>query len=461
MSSFRGFLVAAVFLSGLSASSKTEVMVFFDAEDFTSDRANDTLRDLGDLCREEGVRAHFAIVGYLAHEIMRYRRRDVIEALKPHIIGTQSLYHSVHPNILEKSDERDFEHAYWAVYADEMLGNRWLQDLSGAKLMCAVPPGNSKSYVAMYVYSAMGIPFYCDTVVADGQDGDLFYCNMRQVPYYYPFMLESMHVDRCPGEPDYQKALDGMATRKRVILFMHPNSAIFPEFWDMLNYERKNDAELGKWKISRERPAADTAAFYSRLRTLFRKIKADPRFELTDLDRLAADEVPRQAIVREELPVLRAHLRQGLRCTRRPSRSVADVFQAAVRFLRGERKAPPGRVYGFLERPVGVTKSVTLKADDLRSAAAQIDLDTFLPPSIDVGDEKIGPADFLFAALEVLVTGAETVTVEPSEQLGDLSGFAELRDFHPRGGWILSPEFRDEYASDRLRWQFWTLRYNE
>ena len=77
-----------------------------------------------------------------------------------------------------------------------------------------------------------------------------------------------------------------------------------------------------------------------------------------------------------------------------------------------------------------------------------------------VGDTVIGPADFLVAALEVLATGAEKVNVTPKEQLGNLDGFAKLRDFKPRGGWILPADFKDNYVSDRLRWQFWTLRYN-
>ena len=113
-----------------ATSGKTEVLVFFDAEDFTSNRANDTIRDLANLCTEESVRAQFAIVGYLAHEIMRYGRKDVVSALRPHVIGTQSLYHSIHPNILEKSDREDHELAYWDVYADELLGCKWIREMS-------------------------------------------------------------------------------------------------------------------------------------------------------------------------------------------------------------------------------------------------------------------------------------------------------------------------------------------
>ena len=458
---FKSILLSAVLASATTVSAKTEVMVFFDAEDFTSDRANDTIRDLANICTEEGVRAHFAIVGYLAHEIMRYGRKDVISALKPHVIGTQSLYHSIHPNILEKSDREDHEFAYWDVYADELLGCKWIREMTGANLMCAVPPGNSKSYIAMYAYADLGIPFYCDTVVSDGKDGEISYCNMWHIPYYTDFTLERMLPDGSRGEPDYRKVLDRMSERRRIILYMHPNTAVFTRFWDGLNYRKGDYTPFGKWKISPERPAADTAEFYARMRRFFRIVKADSRFELTDLERVRAVEVPRRAITRDEVPALLMAMKNGLHCTRSPSRSVADIFQATVRFLKGEQVALPGKVYGFLSCPLGVSEPVKVSAADLRLAAQGIDLSTFLPSSIAVGDKKIGPADFMIAALEVLSTGADAVELVPREQLGNLDEFVGLRDFQPKGGWILSPDFKDDYVSDRLRWQFWTLRYND
>lgn len=461
MKSIKPVVMAAALSAVATVAAKTEVLVSFDTEDFTSNRANDAIRDLANLCHEEGIRAQFAVVGYLAHEIMRHGRKDVVAALKPHIIGTHTLYHSIQPNVIVKTDHPDHEFAYWSIYADEMLGKKWIEEMSGAKLMCAVPPGNSKSYAAMYAYADMGIPFYCDTVVTDGKDGDISYCNIRQIPYYCTFALESMHCNVCKGEPDYAAALDGMAERKRVILYMHPNTAIYTMFWDKLNYFKGGYTPFGKWKIPPKRPPEDTATFYARLRTLFRLIKSDPRFELTDLEKIADKEVARRPIVRSEVPSLLSAMKKGFACTRNPSRSVADVFQAAVRFLRGESVAKPGKVYGFLERPMGVEKPTKVQASDLRDAAMRIDLGTFIPSSINVGGVVIGPGDFLIAALEVLANGSECVTVTPREQLGDLDGFPELRDFKPRGRWILPSEFKDEYASDRLRWQFWTLRYND
>ena len=72
-------------------------MFFFDTEDFTCDESNDTIRDTAQILTEEGVCAEYNVVGYLARELVRNRRFDVIDALKPHAIGSQTLGHSVHP----------------------------------------------------------------------------------------------------------------------------------------------------------------------------------------------------------------------------------------------------------------------------------------------------------------------------------------------------------------------------
>ena len=75
--------------NALAIATTTEVMMFFDAEDYTSDRPNDALRDLCNLFHDEGFVVHIALAGYLAHEIERYGRKDVVEAMRPHLIGTQ------------------------------------------------------------------------------------------------------------------------------------------------------------------------------------------------------------------------------------------------------------------------------------------------------------------------------------------------------------------------------------
>ena len=68
------------------------------------------------------------------------------------------------------------------------------------------------------------------------------------------------------------------------------------------------------------------------------------------------------------------------------------------------------------------------------------------------------------ALTDALETGAETIRIEPREnQLGDIAErMPRLANFSHTapGGWcIYWPKFKDRYLSDRLRWQYWTLRY--
>lgn len=50
--------------------------------------------------------------------------------------------------------------------------------------------------------------------------------------------------------------------------------------------------------------------------------------------------------------------------------------------------------------------------------------------------------------------------VVPREQLGDVAAFCpSLADFTHCGKWIYEDSLKDEYLADRLRWQFWTMRY--
>ena len=102
--------------------------------------------------------------------------------------------------------------------------------------------------------------------------------------------------------------------------------------------------------------------------------------------------------------------------------------------------------------------AVEVSRADLVRAAKEMDVSKFLPPSIRVGNAEIGPADFLMAALEALTTDAERFAIRPREQLGDLSVLPELKSFRLKGTWVHTPELEDRYLSDRLRWQFWTLR---
>ena len=76
------------------------------------------------------------------------------------------------------------------------------------------------------------------------------------------------------------------------------------------------------------------------------------------------------------------------------------------------------------------------------------------------GNNFIGPADWLYAALEVL-QGKTEVVIKPKPQLPCLDCMSEVRDSSFKGTWQHSDSFEDKYLSDRLRYQSYTMRFRK
>jgi len=474
MKTAKTLTLAAALAMACCCAAKTKIIYSFDTEDYTCDRSNDAIRDIANLLASEGVRGNFNVVGYLATRLVELKRYDVIDALKGHVIGSQTLYHSRHPDILEIGDDPSYARAYRRTMAEEAKALGMLDAAFGEdRCIFWCPPGNSVSAVAMDVYSDLGVVFsagcgvtrakgslYADQLVRPGYDvGGLWYFNQYHVAYALEYHLESMLPAEGRTCPDFKAALDKLAPYDLVCLYMHPHMAVKTKHWDGTIYRGGNHVAWREWPAAPDRSAADTAVFYERLRAFVRTMKADDRFEITDFEALKASLKPRRAIERKDVPTLRAALAKDFGAMRAPaSWSVADVFQAAVRFLRGETRYEPGKVYGFLSRPQGVTVPTEVSAAGLRAAAKDLDLTTFLPATITVDGQAIGPADFLFAALEALETGAARVKVAPREQLGSFKHCPGLERMKLSGKWVHTPEFKDDFISERLRLQLWTLR---
>ena len=462
----RGTTAAVLLFASLAfpGEAKTKAVFFFDTEDFIQPRSADAIRDIANILSSEGVRGHFAMIGYLGKKLVDWRRVDVLDALKPHLVGTQTLYHSLHPNITESTDIEDYAKAREIAFEEECRGIGMLQAATGKeKMWCSVLPGNGNTIVAMYLYADLGIPFFgggTGMYEDETKCGDIWYCNQRHLTYAYSLRLESLIPNYLPPR-DVDKELDELAKQKVVTFYMHPHMAVCTQPWDLV-FAGGNKYPFGEWPFAEARNAADTAIFYERFRAFLRKLKADDRFEITDCERLYAEQKPRRAILPGDVPAIRSSLLRSLGPVRSPGEwCIADAFGAAVAFLNGASSFNPGKAYGFLYAPQGVKDRRTVKAADVRRAAASMKTDGFLPVSIDVGGAAIGPADFLFAALEVLETGAEEVVVEPREQVGDIARYLpKMAEVNFRKSWIIyADDYTDKWTSNRLRWQFWTFRY--
>lgn len=435
----------------------TDVIFSLDTEDFTSNRSADAIYREAEIFREEGVKAGFCIVGLLAKQLENWGRTDVLEALKHHDIGTHTYGHSLHPTINEYTDIESFSDAHSELMRQETMAVEMIQHATGRYPIFSCPPGNQKTYVGMYGFSDLNIPIYADTY-CDTADGEgAFYCNIYQTQY--TFGLECFFEN--DSDEFMLKKLDELAKYKRIIAFTHPNAAVFYSTWDIENYCKKNLCEFGQWKEPPRKPEDITERFYSNIRKFVRLIKSDKRFNVTSYSELA-DTLKKEetrVISRSDIPYIDNALSQEFATIRKPvSLSLSDIFLACHSFLIGKEEHICGKVYGFLDTPYAIKEAVTLKADDIASAARSMDVSGFLPEKIKVGDDCVGPADFMRAALKAL-QGQDTVTVTPLPQLPSLEILPKTNNCNFKTWIIQSDEFEDNYLSKRLKLQSWTMRF--
>ncbi len=436
----------------------TDIIFSFDTEDFTSNISADAIVTEAEILRKQGVKGCFCIVGLLAKQLKSWNRNDVVKALSYHEINLHTYGHTLHPMITEYTDIEDFEKAKNEVIRQESEAIRLIREALGAeKIYAAVPPGNAKSYAAMYAYSDMGIPIYADTV-CDPEDGSgCWYCNIFHIDYAY--CCEQNFFDG--NDNDLKAVLDELAKRKRAVVYTHPNASLFNEWWDIKNYDKENLCEFGEWKECNRRPEAQSDNFYKNLNRFVELIKNDSRFNIVTYSDVAKKitEDNARVIKANDLLLIKKQLAEKFYPVSNPdSFSLSDIFYACVDLLNGKDEHICGKVYGLLSRPFRAESEIIVTADEIKTSAKHIKTDAFIPDKIIVGNKEIGPADWLMSALEI-ICGKEQATIIPKEQLPCLDILPQVRDGSLKGTWRHSDTFQDKYLSERFRLQSWTMRF--
>lgn len=430
-------------------NEKTKILFCFDSEDYTAPRSADMLVRLADTLGSHGVVGHFMVVGLLAEYIEKAKRTDVTEALKDHDIGFHTYGHSLHPTLSEYTDIESYEEAQVLLESEERAAETVKRVFDRERLCAAVPPGSAISYAAMYRYAEIGIPCYADSPLKEAES-PVWMCNELHVPYNYALedflFYPEFYIDRF---------LDFLHEKKQVTLYNHPNMICFSEFWDKVNYDKKNLSVFGKWKTCPSRTDEEIERFFRHLDQLIRALKEDPRFEITSIGDILDEAQKERVIRRSDAANILAELKEN----RLMAFSRSELVMAAAAFLKNpeltEWKTEP--VYGFLEEPVGCKESVELTAEMVRECADAFVTGEFLPLAIRAGDTMIGPMDFLLAAWEVL-SGNGIARVQPCRQTEVPAEFEHLHKLSLKGSWLHSDTFEDAYLSHRLRLQTWTLR---
>lgn len=444
----------------VNCGNDTEILVFFDTEDFTEPRAADGIGELAKIMEEEGVSAHFAVVGKMAEALKEWNRGDILQAIMRHEIATHSRFHSVHPTMTQIADENTYEEAYRILRSQEqeqlaILGKTF----PGKRVLAFVPPGDNEPYAGQYALRDLGVKFCCGASYADPLGTDMWYNGLFQIPYVLNF--EECRPER--GSVNVEAIADRLAKCRRAIIFCHPQRVYVDTCWDVVNFKGRNHPVGKPYRPGKWWPKENKQRYLDNIRSVIRRLKGDGRFRFVTISELADRFPERERMTLTDMVGVYADLKKVFGPVDRAGWCLADVYRGAVRFLRGEnRYTPKNDEFGFRERPVGVAAPVIVTAADMREAAKMLPTSGFIPASVEVGGVRIGPRDFLMAALEVLATSADTVRIVPvDDQLGSFSRLPRLEKKRYGGpnGWPVYPtEMRGDFVSDMARLQLWTLR---
>ena len=157
------------------------VSIVFDEEDYITpahDGLDDLLKMLAEVMTQEKVSGNFFIIGERARCLRDRGRKDVLEAIARHTVGSHVNMGSIHPTLTERMQGADWADGCARMAADELAGIEEMAAIIGKPMACLARHGGSFSPQLLavlgrrnlpYVYSPARLPghhitWYCNTL---------------------------------------------------------------------------------------------------------------------------------------------------------------------------------------------------------------------------------------------------------------------------------------------------------
>ena len=436
----------------------TQVLFSFDTEDYTNPGADEAVLRLAQALTAEGVRGCFNIVGEMGIALEERGRADIIRALEAHEIDFHSWRHTWHPTVVEYGDCEDWNAGYVRFLNEERRASQAVKRIFRRDaLFAAVPPGNCIASQAPYVYHDLGIPVYSGSLFKQTRGKTIWYCNQLNLE-------NNLYLDDVlwnEGAEAFLKRADQYLDYERVIVCMHPNMSMYREFWDALNCKGTNQVEFGHWRFPERRTREEIDRFYQGFSQIVRYFKTTPGYELVTYEDIWKEERDRRH------PLSPKRLVSALRKAKErfffveeggETFSLAELYEACVHFAGGGRGdfTPRGK-RGPLEKLFSLSTPAAVTAEDIRREAANRQVFDQAPSSLRVGQTEMGPADFMWAVLEML-EGKEEIALSPFDCTIHTEDYYSFDKFVLKNTWMHPEDFEDRYTTERLRLQAWTIR---
>ena len=254
-------LVTTPSASAAEARGKTLMVICFDVEDYTSPESvgmDEIPKWIAETMTEVGVTGTFFVIGEKARSLEARGRRDVIEAMARHDIGTHTNYGSIHPTVTEILEHASFDDGTAIMLENESAGFDDFERIFGRRPGTLARHGGSygpqlpaalSAMGAGYVYSPISLPghnavWFANTLNFHGEGDFGFFDDAYYRDDLFEPMLEALDV----LIPERTRGLDVVA-----FFANHPSKLRSVQFWDF-NYYKGANPGPDEWKTPELRP---------------------------------------------------------------------------------------------------------------------------------------------------------------------------------------------------------------
>jgi len=471
-----------------------QVLLWFDTEDYLLPADDDACKRLAQLLSDRHIQATFKVVGEKARVLERRGRKDVISALKKHVIAYHANLHSVHPTPTEYLADCGLLDGMAEFARREGGGAVDVRRVFGVPtLACYGQPGSSWAPQAIGALRQIGVaphdvPCYVDEGDHIGMDGQ---------PFWYMGVLNVYRIrqnctrmdlhDSSAVEPAKEK-VSSIAGRLRqeggglISIFYHPCEWVHEQFWDSINFSRGANPPRDQWRAPRQRTKEDTDAAFARFEQYVDHIRAIPGIQFitaSDLPLLYPDEVRQNGAPLRDLAALAKRIHEN----KSIDFQIVDgrAYSAAEQFdllTRAVGRLLDGKELVQLLKPITVLgpdsappqpKQSELSWDEfrqgVRDAVSFLERERRMPSRVFVGADAISPTELLTAVADVFtelnsnhkLPEGRPVPLRKMEMLA--ARFVAADSPHLFGDWIIHKEgFEAPKVMQLARLQAWTLK---
>ena len=459
------------------------VVLCFDVEDYTSPESvgmDDIPKWLAETMTDVGATGSFFVIGEKARSLEARGRRDVIEAMARHDVGSHTSLGSIHPTVTEILEHASFDAGVETMLANEGAGFDDLERIFGQRPAALARHGGSYGPQLVAALSKLGAAYIYSPVSLSGHNAVWFANTLNfHGEGDFGFFDDAYHDDALfdPMLAALDEKIPAGTRGLDVVAFFanHPSKVRSIEFWDF-NYYKGANPGPDEWKTPELRPLESMETAQKNFRRLVEYLQGRDDIELTTY----RDLVERfghqpETIKKARLAEIAQRILEEGEVVIAPDYSPAETFAALATALTAygaEGRVPEEmecrRPFGPLQLPPrdpGVEEVTAAAALELAQRAHDaIAGGNHLPHAVAVDGAEVGTGSLLalFSAVyaDVLEGGpAETYAVTPFAPHPTENEAAIVEEVRGCKGWPVHREDLDmSDLVEMTRLQMWTLK---